>query len=197
MPKYTYITNGCQAGFLYKKMDRQYDNPFMFSLFLDDWQYVKLCKHFFYYINLVPIFGEPKKDNIWFKQTGNSRKREDNKNYPVMFLGDIEVHFIHAENKKEVLEKWTRRVERLKTNDLKPVFILTQRSLMNKHSDDDRKKLLTEFVSIENSFLLIKNNDIDNANARIIVYDDVSDPLYEDETTLLTIINSLEQNYTT
>ncbi len=45
MEKYTFILNNCLCSQLYRKMNREYDNPFIGSYFQLDEQFLKFCKN--------------------------------------------------------------------------------------------------------------------------------------------------------
>jgi len=66
--------------------------------------------------------------------------------YPIGLIDDIEIHFMHYSSEKDVLEKWSRRVDRVNFDNL--VFTFTDRDLctpelMQKFCDlPARKKLM-------------------------------------------------------
>ena len=47
--KFSYITNNCLAQVLYFSESREYDSPFIGSIFLNDHQFIKLCHNYNYY----------------------------------------------------------------------------------------------------------------------------------------------------
>lgn len=138
----TFITNDCLAYFLYNKAGDSYQSPFIGSLFEDDAQYVKFCKHFDEYIRMEPVFGEPKLPLAI----------RTYKNAPTTFLGDIEIHWPHEKGGKEkLLEKYQRRLERISD----PIFIWSDMQTYNEgHS------LKEEFMQIPGS-LFIHKDDIE------------------------------------
>jgi len=159
--KYSYVSNNCLAQIIYFSESREYDSPFIGSIFLNDYQYVKLCKNYEYYLSLKPVFGEPKRDSVWDKQNNGIwyKHIEIIPGYRVMFLDDIEIHWIHENDINLLLEKYNRRIQRYKKNVLTPLFMLSFSDLCNDHSQDDYNKLVDDFTSIENSIYLTKYKD--------------------------------------
>ena len=62
---------------------------------------------------------------------------EINTPYPVMYLDDIEIHWIHENDKNTLLEKYYRRIERYKTENPNPLFLLCASDLCNDHTDEE------------------------------------------------------------
>ena len=156
--KYSYITNNCLGQVLYFWESREYDSPFIGSIFLNDYQYVKLCQNYEYYISLKPIFAEPLKDSVWDKQNNGIwyKHIEITPGYPVMFLDDIEIHWIHEHDITLLLEKYNRRIQRYKENGSIPIFMLSFSDLCNDHTEEEYTKLINDFTSIKTSLYLTK-----------------------------------------
>jgi uncharacterized protein (DUF1919 family) len=150
MEKYSFITNNCLGSTIYSKLNKQYDNPFMGSYFQDDKQYLKFCKNFVYYISLKPVFSSPKLPI----DTNNPEVPADS--FPVMFLDDIEIHWIHERDYNECLNKYNRRLHRLKNKI--PFFIWGDSLLHRYHLDCERIELINEFNTIKNSIYFNKDN---------------------------------------
>jgi uncharacterized protein (DUF1919 family) len=91
--KFSYVSNNCLAQALYFSESRKYDSPFIGSIFLNDYQYVKMCQNYEYYISLEPVFSQPKSDSIWAKQNNGVwyKHIEISPGYPVMYLDDENV----------------------------------------------------------------------------------------------------------
>ena len=159
--RFSYISNNCLAQLLYFWESREYDSPFIGSIFLNDFQYVKLCQNYEYYISLKPVLAEPLKDSIWAKQNSGIwyKHIEISPGYPVMFLDDIEIHWIHEHDINLLLEKYNRRIQRYKENGSIPIFMLSFSDLCNDHVEDEYVKLINDFTSIENSIYLTKYKD--------------------------------------
>ena len=152
----TFITNDCLAYFMYQKAGMSYASPFIGSLFESDEQYVKFCQNFNEYIKMEPVFGEPKMPVTIATY----------KDAPVMFLGDIEIHWPHEKKGKDyLLSKYKLRLERIE----KPVFIwsdMQRYNVGNDHLKENFKKI--------NSSLFVEKNDIEIHQDKSM--DDRNDP---------------------
>src|SRR6187402_3435763 len=96
------VTNNCWGYELYNSIGREYNTPFI-GLFLFPECYVKFLENFDASINGELTFIE------------QSRYYDSPKHYPIGRIAqDIEIHFLHYKSNEEALNKWTRRVERLK-----------------------------------------------------------------------------------
>jgi len=127
----TFISNTCCGWTLMRHYNIDpYNNPFIGSLIQCDEDYLKLINNFNYYMNFDPILGNPKQ---------NYYKHRDIKTpYPVIFLRDIEVHFIHEENFTECLNKVIKRMQRYREwlNENKKIYVILSFSeLLNDHND--------------------------------------------------------------
>ena len=93
-----------------------YNNPFITSLIPNDADYLKLVNNFEKYIVLSGILGEAKKDSLFAIQNKNIYyiHHEIKTPYPVIYLGDIEIHYIHENNEEICLNKFNRRMERMR-----------------------------------------------------------------------------------
>jgi uncharacterized protein (DUF1919 family) len=146
---YFLISNDCTGGFVYQfelYPDKhssfiEYNSPFIASVFANNETYVKFCENYDYYISLEPFFDEPiiTKREIF--------RRGDGKNHPVMFLGDIEIHWSHDTNKTLLLNKFKGRLELSK--NLEPIFIWSDLAFDGRYTiDEDRNILINRFNSI-------------------------------------------------
>ena len=103
--------------------------------------FIKLCNNIIYYITLEPILGEPRSDTL-FSIENNSKwyKHHVIKNpYPVIFWGDIEIHYIHEQENQSCLDKFIRRLNRMiyiiETKPYKIISVLSFSELINNHED--------------------------------------------------------------
>jgi uncharacterized protein (DUF1919 family) len=63
-----------------------------------------------------------------------------------MFLGDIEIHWIHENNEKLLMQKYR---ERLKASlELEPVFLWSDPEMFNIHPEKERCDLLKRFCNV-------------------------------------------------
>lgn len=152
------ISNGCAAGNYYKEIGEIYPHPLMFSLFLDDYQYIKLCKNLHYYMDIEPTFI-----NL------PNNLRHVNKLYPIMKLEDIVIHWIHATSESDVLSKWNRRVQRFKNSNSNPIFIIWP--MNNYKNNKELNDMLRVFLNIKNSYLIANDISKYDKHERIIQYD--------------------------
>lgn len=150
---YTFISNNCQSASLYSLLNRKYDNPFIASYFQDDFQYLKFCKYYNRYINTEPRFGEAKLPfNKNYKNEGLTYEHILN-----MFLDDIEITWIHEPNGANILlDKYIRRRQRGLNKT--PFFIWGDSLLHQRHTEENRKKLIEEFKKIPNSIYIHKES---------------------------------------
>lgn len=154
----TYITNDCLAAFIYKKLGVSYQSPLIGMLFPNDKQYVKFCKNFDHYIKVEPTFGEAK---FPIKYMGG------HKTPPIMFLEDIEIHWVHKDDAKYVLMRWKERLNDITDN---PFFLWSDEQMFDGYSDELRK----EFEAIPHS-KFIKVADIPNYQPGSLQYNELGD----------------------
>ena len=142
MIDYIVISNTCVGqGIIKQKNIYPYNNPFIGSLIPNDYDYIKLVNNFKDYINMIPVLGNVKDDSLFAKQ--NKCKYYIHKDiktpYPIIYLADIEIHFIHENNNEECIKKFLNRLNRLKdiikNNNYKIIFILSFSELINEHND--------------------------------------------------------------
>ena len=92
------ITNNCYGTKYYHKNKLQYNTPFI-GIFLYSDCYIKLLENFSKYMKKKP------KPCL--------QSKYGNKKYPVMSIGDIEVHCLHDKDIEDCIDKWQRRKKRL------------------------------------------------------------------------------------
>ncbi|WP_414999195.1 DUF1919 domain-containing protein [Desulfovibrio sp.] len=111
--KFILISNNCWGYSLYGNIGRPYNTPFV-GLFLFPECYIKFLENFENCINLTVTF------------TDNSRYIQTTPGYPIGILPNgIEIHFMHYKTRQEALDKWNRRMQRLKESMERntPIFI--------------------------------------------------------------------------
>lgn len=150
METYSFITNNCLGDVIYKHLNIKFDNPFIGSYFQDDDQFLKFCLNFKYYTSLVPVF----KKGLLPIDTNCPSIPPDS--FPIMFLDDIEIHWIHETSREELLQKYNRRLSRMKT----PFFVWGDSMLHRLHTDNKRQDIISTFSNIENS-VYFKKEDVD------------------------------------
>jgi uncharacterized protein (DUF1919 family) len=156
------ISNTCVGqGIINKKNILPYNNPFIGSLIPNDKDYIKLVNNFHIYIELIPIINIPRSDSIFAIQNKNIYylHKDIKTPYPIIYLGDIEIHFIHENNADECLNKFNKRLNRLKyiikNENYKIIFTLSLSEFVNNH--DDISLLIDEyFIENNNNNLVIE-----------------------------------------
>lgn len=107
------ISNNCWGYELYTTLGRKYNTPFV-GLFLFPECYIRFLEQFETCI----------KSKIKF--INGSKYVAGISKYPIGLLcGDIEIHFMHYSSEGEALEKWNRRIDRLRQaiNSHIPLFM--------------------------------------------------------------------------
>lgn len=144
---YTYVGNNCSPLHFFFTEDREYDQPLIGSMILDDRDFVKLCKNFDYYMTLSPVFqSTPRKE--WHK--GKDLQIP----YPITMLDDIEVHWIHEKSEQLLFEKYERRRNRYLTKKPIPIFLLSYADLMNVWETNELLTLLSDYLTIPTAIYL-------------------------------------------
>lgn len=154
----TYISNNCSNLTFYFTEKREYDNPIVGALFVNDLEYVKFCKNLYRYLSTKPVFGKPRIDSKWAVQNkgGWYKHKEIKTPYPVMYLNDVEIHWIHESDEKILLEKFNRRLDRFLKEKPIPIFLLSCSDLCNDHTEEDYTVLVKDFLSIPTSVYLTR-----------------------------------------
>ena len=108
-----YVSNTCAIIEIYRTLNIEYNHPFIGSLFVIDEQYIKFCNNFDHYINCDPIIGQPNNNSLWTLENNGIwyKHRAVPIPYVVMYLDDIEIHWIHETDQQLLLEKYQRRLE--------------------------------------------------------------------------------------
>lgn len=111
--KFTIISNNCWGGEVYESYNLIKQSPTV-GLFFWASDYIKFIKSLHYYLEQPLVFIDPK-SSIHFDDLKNDRHYGS---YPVAKLGDIEIYFMHYKSKKQVIQKWNRRVKRIDWNHI-------------------------------------------------------------------------------
>ena len=158
---FTVISNTCVGFIIFKEFDKKYNNPFIGSLIIDDNDYIKLSNNFMEYINYEPVLYIPnnEKPNKYTEQTNSKYYIHDlvKTPYPILLLKDIEIHYVHEDNDQVTLDKYYKRINRLKNicNNNHKIFItLSFTEFLNKH--DDYELMIDKFLEKSNNTNIIK-----------------------------------------
>lgn len=146
--EFSFFNNTCIGHQMFVLTNKKYTNPFIGSLFVYDHQFLKFCKNIHKYLNLIPSFNSPS-DNA-----NRGKKYYPNMGiYPVMYLDDIEIHWIHEKDENELLEKYNRRKKRfLQEYKGEIMCIFSYSQCLQDHSDDEMKRFINDFLNIENIY---------------------------------------------
>jgi uncharacterized protein (DUF1919 family) len=114
---FSIIGNNCFTGGIYHKFGLPYTSPTIWTyIFPDD--YLRFLKNFDWYLK-QPLNFLPSSQHAMSRRFTEITHRK----YPIGLLGDdVEIHFMHYKTKKEVLEKWNKRVKRINFSNLFVVF---------------------------------------------------------------------------
>lgn len=156
------------------KFNKEYNNPFIATLIPNDIDFIRLCNNILYYINCTPILSPPR-DNTSFAIQNSGKWYKHSAipvPYPVIFLDDIEIHCIHEKDNNTCIDKFTRRLERMRThisnNNCKILGILSYSEFINNHIDI--QKLIDTYLSNPNNIFIgpTKYKNIPNNNYIIL-----------------------------
>lgn len=140
MEEFTFFSNTCIGHQMFVLLNSEYTNPFIGTLIVNDFDFVKLCNNLDFYLRKTPRFGQPSVNAL----QGN-RRISNMGNYPVMFLDDIEIHWIHDSSELDILEKFNRRCERFFEKKRQNLCILSYSQLLVNHNSESISRLLLDF----------------------------------------------------
>jgi uncharacterized protein (DUF1919 family) len=175
------ISNTCVGYFIMKKKEIfPYNNPFIGSIIPNDLDYLKLIYNFDKYIQMSPILGLPSENSLFANQNKNKYYLHEQIKipYPIIYLGDIEIHFIHENNENICIETFNRRLNRMKeiitNHNYKIIFTLSFSELINDH--DDIAKIINNYFNNDNNQLInekyfIGPPEFNNGNSKYINVD--------------------------
>jgi hypothetical protein len=89
--------------------------------------------------------------------------------YPVMFLGDIEIHWLHETNIKLLLKKYRERL--LESRKLEPVFLWSSPEMFNIHLNGERETLICRFNLIPQKTIFLTNDpaeELERENTKVV-----------------------------
>lgn len=162
------ISNTCVGYFVMKKLQIiPYNNPFISSLIPNDNDYFKLINNLSYYLEIEPILGDPSENSLFAIQNQSKWFKTDIEPttvkvpYPVIYLDDIEIHFIHEHDNIIALDKFKRRFKRMKeiiySKNYKIISLLSFSEIINEHPNPnelfDNYFINSEGLIIEKYFL--------------------------------------------
>ena len=114
---FSIISNNCWGGNIYQYLNLEYKSPTIgLMIFPDD--YVKFCKHIDFYLEQELRFVE-------LKNSKKASRFQKDQGFPVGYLYDIEIYFMHYKTEAEAREKWNRR--KLRINKKCMIFKMSER----------------------------------------------------------------------
>jgi hypothetical protein len=157
MVGYSFISNTCVGLQVYRDLNPgkndyiiEYTSPFIGSIFLDDDGFVYVCQNYdrvaFADVGFTSPLGLR-----WREWGGNDRYEAGTiPDYPVMHLLDgVEVHWIH-ETPTAAHHLFRKVHDRyLSAREYKKFFLWSASEMMNRHSEEERSKLLKKFMGVD------------------------------------------------
>ena len=107
---FTLIACNCWGAEAYRELGRPYLTPFV-GLFVPPESFVRFCARVEHYMAQPLRFIEP----------GSGIA------YPVAYLDDVEIHFVHYVGPAEAAEKWERRKKRMLPDPARRLFMFCDR----------------------------------------------------------------------
>lgn len=109
---FTIISNNCWAGICYEYFGLPKNSPTV-GTFIYASDYIKLISNLRYYMSLKIKMISPQESSHY-----EELKRANHQDTPIGKLDDVEIVFLHYNDKEIAQEKWNRRVERINWNNL-------------------------------------------------------------------------------
>nr|AZY91971.1 DUF1919 domain-containing protein [Lactococcus lactis] len=123
---FSIISNNCWGGMVYKSYNLPYLSPTVGCFFMAH-DYIKFLSNIQEYMS----------KDLSFISVNESKWKEYFENdidYPIGKLDDIEIFFVHYYSQKEVLEKWNRRRDRINWENL-VIKVSEQNGFSKEHLD--------------------------------------------------------------
>lgn len=99
------IAINCWGGLILHRLGMKFNSPFV-NLFVRSCDYIKLLQNFQYYMSCPFEF-------VRWNYDSNTKLQ-----YPVMKIGDVEIHCNHDNKIEDAVEKWNRRKKRINYDNL-------------------------------------------------------------------------------
>lgn len=121
---FSIICNNCLGGYIYQYYNIEYRTPTL-GLFFLAIDYIKFLSDIKSYLSKELKFISIK-ESMYYE---NYKDFEEDINFPIARLHDIEIFFMHYKNEEEVIEKWYRRINKINWNKL--IVIMAENETCN------------------------------------------------------------------
>jgi hypothetical protein len=151
------ISNCCLVTDIHRKLNNcEYNNPFIGTIIVDDFQYLELCKNIRKYMNDEFFLTNDIIPSIYAEQTNNNRYNNPaiSNNYPILTNKTIDIHVIHEKDHNIAKQKFCKRQKRfndiINNENYKIYCVMTYTNLFLKHNN---------YIEYINNFLSNNGND--------------------------------------
>lgn len=151
------ISNCCLGIDIHRKLNNcEYNNPFIGTIIVDDFQYLELCKNIRKYMNDEFFLTNDIIPSIYAEQTNNNRYNNPaiSNNYPILTNKTIDIHVIHEKDHNIAKQKFCKRQKRfndiINNENYKIYCVMTYTNLFLKHNN---------YIEYINNFLSNNGND--------------------------------------
>lgn len=104
---FTIISQNCIGGLIYSTLGMEFLSPTINS-FIEGEGFVKLVENFEYYMSLKPEF----------LRVETIKSQNLTTAYPILILGDINIHCVHYKTPEQAITAWERRKARINYNNI-------------------------------------------------------------------------------
>lgn len=131
---FTIISNNCWGGRIYEYFNLPKQTPTVGMYFFAE-DYVRFCSNLDYYLSLPLVFIN------WDESVHKlSLQKKNEEGVIVGKLGDVELVFLHYNDKEVIMQKWKRRIDRINRKN-----IILKFSYQNECNDE----LVKQFFKIK------------------------------------------------
>lgn len=124
------ISQNCIGGVIYHDTNQKFLSPTV-NLYILPKDFIKFVNNLNYYLSLTP-------------------KVEMGEKYPIGFLDDIKIYFMHYSSPEEAVEKWEERKQRINFNK---IFVI----MVERDGFDD--EVFKDFLNIKYPKILFTRNE--------------------------------------
>jgi len=184
------IAEACYGGYIYHQLGLQFYSPFINTRIFER-DYLRMIGNLDHYlrqdIHIIRNMQYAKDMQAHIDQTGISWGKMG---YPIVGLGDIELHAIHTSDINDYIEEWNRRVQRINRENIWVLMIIENDEMAEKFSRIPVKNKVGFFYKKTDCKNIVSLNDWGNFSSRLnYIHDFISyvHHLFYDEHTLRSI----------